>query len=366
VGVITVVPGGAGARALVLVRRGLVLAALVLGFLLVGGLLARAHAADGLLGDGPSDAVGGVTAPVAGPVAEVATSVGDAASATDPVEHAVAPRVDRATATEPVADEVTTTSEPVERAATPVPEQAAATEPAGRVLAPVAEHLTVEPVEPVEPVEQAITPAGGQVTATAGHAAAVLAPVVEGATSLVAPITRATAPATDAARSVLGTPVSTSGPGTVSGYVTPLGPPVHDGSTGTAAVRPSRSVHPQVSPPAVLPPTGPAPVPVHAAPAGPFPAVSATGRFPTSVGPPTGAAGPSVPAFPSGAPAVSEPVSSPAAPPAPAGPGAGSGGALPAVLDDPLAAVVLVAVLALAAVGRRLTWWSPEVAVSPG
>jgi hypothetical protein len=39
---------------------------------------------------------------------------------------------------------------------------------------------------------------------------------------------------------------------------------------------------------------------------------------------------------------------------------------LPAVLDDPLAAVVLVAVLALAAVGRRLTWWSPEVAVSPG
>jgi hypothetical protein len=35
------------------------------------------------------------------------------------------------------------------------------------------------------------------------------------------------------------------------------------------------------------------------------------------------------------------------------------------VLDDPIAAVVLTAVLAPAAAGRRLTWWVPEVAVGP-
>lgn len=347
--------------AVTLLRRAVLLAALVFGFLLLGSVAAQAYAADG---DGP-DPLGDITDGT-----PVATAVDQAETITAPVTRAVTDLTtdDRAESprspVEPVADAVASEAEPVVGSADPIVEAEPIVDSVPSVVGPVLDPVTrvAEPVvdtaaSVVQPVVETVaTPAVDQVVT-------IVEPVLDTATSAVAPVVEIAtpplvagtpAPVTDTLTPVVGGVVAPP----VTTAVVPDQRSFGAGVGSLAAVQAQVAVAPAVSSPfdagAVAPPMSASLL---------APAVD---RHPTTR---PGAPRPHEPGgLPPPTPASSAPApaTAPPAVPAPTSPGGSAASGLLGVLGDPLPAVVIVAVLALAAAGRRLSWWFPEVAVRPG
>lgn len=372
---------GATARAVTLLRRAVLLAALVFGFLMLGSVAGQAHAADGDRPDPLGDITDGTP---------VATAVDQAETITAPVTRAVTDLTtdDRAESprspVEPVADAVAE-AEPVVGSADPIVDAEPIVDSVPSVVVPVLDTVTrvAEPVvdtaaSVVQPVVETVaTPAVDQVVT-------IVEPVLDTATSAVAPVVEIAtpplvagtlAPVTDTLAPVL----DVTAPVTelVTETVTPVAGGVVAPPVTTAVVPEQRSFGAVVGSLAAVPTQ----VPLAPAVSSPFDAGT-----PPAVAPPVitsllapavdhhpttrpgaltshepGGLPPPIPA--SNAPA---PATAPPAVPAPTSPGGSAASGLLGVLGDPLTAVVIVAVLALAAAGRRLSWWFPEVAVRPG